>query len=43
MQRTKTVNRKKLSDGKDGETHAYRPAAPKGNMMSFTGQEANGW
>ena len=42
MLRTKVVNRKKLSDGKDGDS-GHRPAAPRGNLLSFTGQEANGW
>ena len=42
MKRTKPNNRKKLSDkNEEGET-GYKYAAKKGNMLSFTGDEANG-
>ena len=41
MQRTKVVNRKKLTDGKDGAS-AQRMTTRGGNMLNFTGDEANG-
>ena len=43
MARTKVVNRKKLSDEKGSDAPQLRAAAPKGNMISVTGREANGW
>ena len=43
MQRTKVVNRKKLSEQKEGDPSTMRWAGRKSNMLCFTGQEANGY
>ena len=42
MQRTKPNNRKKLSEAKEEGDTGYKYAARKGNMLAFTGEEANG-
>ena len=42
MQRTKVVNRKKLSEAKEGDPNTIRWAGRKSNMLCFTGQEGNG-
>ena len=43
MLRTKIVNRKKLSDGKDKtEQTTANYTSRKSNMICFTGQEGNG-
>ena len=42
MQRTKPNLRKKLSEGKEEGDSTSKYAARKGNMLCFTGEEANG-
>ena len=43
MARTKVVNRKKLSDQKEGDPNAIKWVGRKSNMLCFTGQEGNGY
>ena len=46
MQRSKVINRRPLSQSKDtasGDASTYYKISRKGNMLSITGYEANGW
>lgn len=43
LQRSKTINRRPLTSGKEN-TEGHQPRLFKrGNMLRITGEEANGW
>ena len=43
MQRSKTVNRRPLSSGKESAEQGQPRLFKRGNMLRITGEDANGW